>query len=590
MVCLAAWVALGVLASAVANRPLTPDHVLSRFSAQETPQHTPLRWYGTLRSEPARLPWGYSLEMSLAGVDTANGYVPVCGGMRLGFTPRDNDPALPEVHAGDQISALTEAHLPLVYRDPGAFDRREFLARQNIHVLATLRDSVLLEKTGTARLTLQSRLARLRGQLRDQVDSMFPYSPATAGVLRAMLLGDRSFVDRAESVDFQKTGVFHVLVVAGLHVGALAVFLFWVARKLRLGRTPKTLFVLAGLFAYVAIVEQRAPVLRAALMAALVIVGSYFYRRLDVVNSAALAVLILLIANPKFIIDTGFQLSFLAIFSIAGLALPVIQRSVQPLLRAVENWRDVTRDASHPATMVLFRLDFRDVISMLTAPLSERYVRWAQNLAGGTAHAGFRVAELFVLSSILQLGMLPQMAGEFHRVSLLGPIANLFAVPLTGVIVPVGFVCLGCAAVIPRIGAFIAHPLFWLVVLQQRAVSWLAAIPTGSYRIPGPPVWVSACFFCGGHCRGRPAAIRAAIRPVGAATCFVVTAGASLRDRGVPVSSLGEHKQSGNYGAGCGPRRFDSGGIAQGQHAADGWGWRVHGLPRDGRAPGPRSR
>jgi peptidoglycan/LPS O-acetylase OafA/YrhL len=56
MVCLAAWVALGVLASTVANRPLTPDHVLSRLSAQEIPQHTPLRWYGTLASEPARIP------------------------------------------------------------------------------------------------------------------------------------------------------------------------------------------------------------------------------------------------------------------------------------------------------------------------------------------------------------------------------------------------------------------------------------------------------------------------------------------------------------------------------------------------------
>jgi competence protein ComEC len=495
IVSLAAWVALGIFASVLANRPLPANHVLSRFSAQQIPQHTPLRWYGTLRSEPARVPWGYSLELSLAGVDTAGGYIPVSGGMRLGFTPRENDPALPELHAGDQVSALTEARLPLVYHDPGAFDRREFLARQNIHALATLRASVLLEKTGAARLTLQSWLARLRGRLRERVDSMFSYSPATAGILRAMLLGDRSFIDRAESVDFQKTGVFHVLVVAGLHVGALAVFLFWLARKLRLPQTPKTLFVLAGLFAYVAVVEQRAPVLRAALMAALVIVGSYFYRRLDLLNSAALAALILLIANPTFITDTGFQLSFLAIFSIAGLALPVIQRTVQPLLRALENWRDVTRDASHAATMVQFRLDFRDAVSALTRPFNGRWARWAQDSVANSAHAGLRLTELFVLSFILQLGMLPQMAREFHRVSLLGPVANLIVVLLTGVIVPFGFVSLACAMVTPRIAAFLGHPLVWLVILEQRVVSWMAAIPTASYRIPTPPIWVSVCFF-----------------------------------------------------------------------------------------------
>jgi competence protein ComEC len=251
-----------------------------------------------LRDEPARLPWGYGLEIDLSGVETAEGYLPVRGGMRLGFTSREEDPVLPELHAGDEISVLTEARLPLIYRDAGAFDRREFLARQNIHVLATLRATALIEKTAEGRPIMEFRLARVRRRLRDRLDGMFPDSPETAGVLRAMLLGDRSFVDRAESVDFQKTGVFHILVVAGLHVGALAVFLFWVARKLRLSQTAKTLLVLTALLAYVAIVEQRAPVLRAVLMAALVIVGAHFHRRLDLLNSAAMAALLLLIAKP----------------------------------------------------------------------------------------------------------------------------------------------------------------------------------------------------------------------------------------------------------------------------------------------------
>jgi len=80
-------------------------------------------------------------------------------------------------------------------------------------------------------------------------------------MLRAMLLGDRSFVDQAEASDFQKTGVFHVLVVAGLHVGALAFALYWVGRKVRLSRVWTMLFTLTVLSAYVGVVEQRAPVL-----------------------------------------------------------------------------------------------------------------------------------------------------------------------------------------------------------------------------------------------------------------------------------------------------------------------------------------
>ena len=110
-------------------------------------------------------------------------------------------------------------------------------------------------------------------------------------------------------------------------------------------------------------------------------------------------------------------------------------------------------------------------------------------------HSGLRVWELLVLSFVLQLGMLPLMAQEFHRVALLGPLANLFVVPLTGVIVPFGFVCLGCAGVWPRAALWMAHPLSWLAILQQHIVSLLAKIPRGNYRIPGPPAWVIVAFF-----------------------------------------------------------------------------------------------
>jgi competence protein ComEC len=264
------------LGGVLTRHPLPPEHVLSRISAKELTLRTPLRWRGTLRDEPARLPWGYNFELSLNGVDTADGLVSLAGGMRVGFTPKDGDPALPEVHAGDEVSILAEGRLPMAYKDPGAFDRREFLARQGIHLEATLRATVLLEKTATARPSVHAWVARLRRHLRERLDEMFSNSPQTAAILRAMLLGDRSFVDRPESADFQKTGTFHVLVVAGLHVGALAVFLFWASRKMRLPQAAQTIFILMALSGYIVVVEERAPVLRAGSMAAIVVLGSFF--------------------------------------------------------------------------------------------------------------------------------------------------------------------------------------------------------------------------------------------------------------------------------------------------------------------------
>ena len=206
---LAAWVVLGVFAACVAEQPLPPEHVLSRMAAGQISGKVPLRYVGRLRNEVSRLPWGYGLELDLSRVESADGALPLRGGMRITFTPKDGEPTLPQLHAGDEVAVLTAARLPLVYKDAGAFDRREFLAQQNIHVQATLRASTLLQKIGAPPASIETRLARSRGNLRNELDALFPASPDVAGILRAMLLGDRAFIDRAESLDFQKTGVFH---------------------------------------------------------------------------------------------------------------------------------------------------------------------------------------------------------------------------------------------------------------------------------------------------------------------------------------------------------------------------------------------
>jgi competence protein ComEC len=107
----------------------------------------------------------------------------------------------------------------------------------------------------------------------------------------------------------------------------------------------------------------------------------------------------------------------------------------------------------------------------------------------------FRVWELLVLTVALQAGMLPLMASDFHRIPLSAPIVNLAAVPLTGVIVPVGFLTLASGLVFPLIGKFLSLPLGWLTELLLHIVQWFAHFARWSYRIPGPPFWLIAMFF-----------------------------------------------------------------------------------------------
>lgn len=147
---------------------------------------------------------------------------------RVSYSEPPNGAQAPDVHTGDEIVVATQPKQPQVYRDDGAFERRAYLEQQNIDLVATLRAPELVERTAAAPKTPATLLAHARRRLREEIDALFASTPQVAGVLRAMLLGDRSFVDRSESTDFPKAGVFHVLVVAGLHVGALAVFLFYI--------------------------------------------------------------------------------------------------------------------------------------------------------------------------------------------------------------------------------------------------------------------------------------------------------------------------------------------------------------------------
>ncbi|MGA7223214.1 MAG: ComEC/Rec2 family competence protein [Candidatus Acidiferrales bacterium] len=109
--------------------------------------------------------------------------------------------------------------------------------------------------------------------------------------------------------------------------------------------------------------------------------------------------------------------------------------------------------------------------------------------------AGLRLWEIVLLSAVIQWGMLPLLAEYFHRVSLAGPMSNIPAVLLTGIIVPLGFVTLLATFIWARLALLLAKALSFCAGLLLTTVDWFAGWPRLSYRIPGPPVWLVIAFF-----------------------------------------------------------------------------------------------
>ena len=494
---LLAWTLAGTLAGLLAQQPLPPNHVTALLAAGRLDANEPLRWRARFREDPKRLPWGQQYDLDLETVEISGQDIVVQGGLRLSnyHSEHENEPEA--VRAGDRVEVIVAVRPPHNFKDPGAFDRRTFLVRQNIHVLGTLRHAELLTKLDTPPLTLAHRATRVRGRLLEQLNSLFPAQPGALAVLRAMLLGDRGFISHDAAVAFQQTGAYHVLAIAGLHLAALVGFLLWAGKRARLPLLATTLLTLTILACYVAVVEDRPPIIRAALMALIILLARLFFRRVELLNTAALAALLLLIARPMELYDSSFQLSFLAVGAIGGLAMQWLERTAEPYRRALAQLSDTSRDAGHMPRAAQFRLDVRAAGNWLSARLPAQLRSRATSLLTMPLRAGFFVWELFVLSTVLQIGMLPLMALDFHRISLIGPIANIPAVLLTGLIVPTGFITLTVSFVWQGLGRVLALILGGMTAFLIRCMDWAAHFSHASYRIPSPPAWLLTAFFAG---------------------------------------------------------------------------------------------
>ena len=496
---LLAWAFLGALAASFERASVPGNNVAVLIAAGRLDASDTLRWSGRLRYDPIPIAGGLRYDVDLEQVEVAGTLMAVTGGLRANlYDKARNNPGKPEsplaLRAGDRAEFLVHAREPRNYQDPGAFDSRAYHQRQQIHVVGTLRDAALVRALDGPPPALRHRLARLRGRLLERLDTLFQQAPAQEAILRAMLLGDRGFLDHELAVDFQKTAVYHVLVIAGLHVAALAAFLIWLGKALRLRMEWRIALTVVVLALFVAVVEDRPPILRAAVMAAIVLASQIFFRRAELVNAVAVAALAILAWRPSSLGDPSFQLSFLAVGAIAALGAPWIEHSSAPYRRALKHLGDITRDPAHSPRAAQFRLDARAVVRWMQARLPQRLTTHASAGVTVPCRLALRLWEICLVSFVLQVGMLPLLASNFHRVSLAGTLGNVPALLLTGLIVPLGFLTLAVSFLWLPAAQALAIPLGAMVALLERTVRWIAQWPRLSYRIPGPPLWLLLSF------------------------------------------------------------------------------------------------
>ncbi|MFB3920939.1 MAG: ComEC/Rec2 family competence protein [Terriglobia bacterium] len=502
---LAGFVAAGGLAAQLFEQRFPPNHI-SRLTGFGIDLEDPVRLAGRLSSNATRTADGYQFDLSVDSLESRGRARSLTGKVRLRLQTSDDPETLAlaeslRLRYGDRIRVLVKLRRPRIYQNPGSFDFRRWMESvEDIAYVGAIKDPRLVERLESGESpNLSLVFQRARKRLLEGIDRMYPPWSAegkTGAVLKAVLLGDRSALDSEVIENFRKTGLYHLLVISGLHVGLLAMIAGAILRRTRLREAWRAGILLSLLLVYAGLVEQRAPTLRATLMITGYLLGRFLYREHSLLNAVGLAGLILLVYRPAWLFESGFQLSFAAALIIAALAVPILQRTTEPLRRAFWQLQDPDRDINIPARIAQIRLDVRRAVTALKSriPFLDRHPTMAMAVVTGPLRLALWAAGLLIFSAVLQLGLLLPMAETFHRVTYAGIGLNALAIPLMtlllGLAVPVvllGAVSPWLAAWPGKILALIMHGLFALTDLPAMP-AWL------SYRIPEPPLWVSLGF------------------------------------------------------------------------------------------------
>lgn len=342
----------------------------------------------------------------------------------------------PTVHPGERWRWRVKLRQPRGLMNPTGFDYERWLFQNRIDATGYVRDTSQARRLGTV-----WSVDALREHISRNLTTALQGPSAAAGVLTALVTGDRRGIDSATWRDLDAAGITHLIAISGLHIGLVAGLLYWLAGGLwrRLPQVPLWLptplaQALAGTLAatgYATLAGFSVPTQRALVMLMVLASARLTRRRIGPLQAWWGAMAAVLVCDPFAPLGPGFWLSFTAV----AVILLVVRR----------------RSGSS---------------------------RWQ---------------ELIGLQFALAVGLLPIMSAWFQHCSLIAPFINLVAIPLAGTLLVPGAL-LGAAALWlhPGLGLLLLQGLAWLIQGLLLGLGHLVQAVQPLVLLPTPEFWTLA--------------------------------------------------------------------------------------------------
>lgn len=385
------------------------------------------------------------LSISAEGEESA--LRPAAGRLRLTW----RDPG-PDLRQGDRVAFIARLHEPSGLINPGGFDYADYLNRQGVDAVATVSGPEAVVRLGVAagfRWPAWRVVEAWRNQIRQA--ALASLDPEAASIYLGMIVGQAGYLSQEIRDRFMVSGTVHILSISGSHIGLVAFLVFFVIKGtcrrlparwlLELSRrlTP-TRLAAAGtvlpVVVYTLLAGSEVATVRSLVMVLLFLLAVWLGREEQLFLTLACAALLILLHDPDALFDVSFQLSYCSVLAIAW---------VIHLRKEAEGGTGLEAPAAaHPG-------------HRLTAWLST--YAW---ITGGVT-----------------LVTLPLVAYHFNQVSWVGLLANLFVIPLAGLLlVPLGLV----SALLVVLTESTTLPL---ARLNQTGLDGLLAAVQVMARLPG---------------------------------------------------------------------------------------------------------
>jgi len=215
-------------------------------------------------------------------------------------------------------------------KNPNQFDYSKYLADKQIYAqIYCQKKEISVSKT--VQKDIWYYCAKLHSRIISNLEKS-KFNTAEMNVALALILGQQQEISQDIIQDYQYSGATHILSVSGLHVGFIMLFITFILRPIpntRKGSFLKLASILISLTGFAIISGLSPSVLRSVVMFSFVAIGSHLRRNGNIYHTLLVSILLILLFEPYFLFDVGFQLSYIALFFILWLH-PILKNIYKP--------------------------------------------------------------------------------------------------------------------------------------------------------------------------------------------------------------------------------------------------------------------